>query len=253
MVAGLVAGVVTVVLYLATVPLFFRGAEKPRLQRELIVAQLELLGPMRAREWASVFGVVVFIVLVISSPLHKISPPWVGLLLLYFLLVFNYLRGSEFKDKIDWPFLMYLAGLTGMVSAMNHLGLSAYLAGHLGWLGAPMKSNFYAFVAILTLVLFVLRLFAPINAVVSIAATILMPLAEINGVNPWVVGFIILTMGECWFMPYQCSYYLQFEELTRKNRVYDEKSFLMFNAFSNLLKLAGIYASIPFWQRLGLL
>ena len=251
--AASVSGGVMILAYFIVTPLFFRGSEQPRLSKDLISAQLALLGPVRAREYASLFGVVAFTLLVVTQPIHKIAPPWVGLLLLFFLLAFNYLRGTEFKDKIDWPFLMYLAGLTGMVAAMSYLGISKYLASHLGWLGVPMKENFPLFLALVTVVLWVMRIFAPINAVVSISATVLMPLAEISGVNPWIVGFVILTMGECWFAPYQCSYYVQFEEITRKKRVYSEKQFLTFNALLNFIKLGSLYASIPLWTSMGLL
>jgi len=80
-----------------------------------------------------------------------------------------------------------------------------------------------------------------------------MPLAETHGVNPWLVGFVILVLGEMWFFPYQCSYYLQFRQLTGSASLYDENRFLRFNALMNLLKLAAIFASMPWWRSLGLL
>lgn len=221
--------------------------------KDMLEGQLDLLGPMKPQEWAGAIGVIAFVILILTQTLHKISPPWIGLFLLFFLLAFNYLKGSEFKDKIDWPFLMYLAGITGMVAAMNYLGLSAWLSNKLGFLGAPMRDNFPLFVGLLVGVLSLMRLFAPINAVVAIAATVLMPLAEIHGVSPWVVGFIILTVGELWWLPYQCSYYLQFQELTKKRRLYDEKHFLMANAALNLVKIGALYAALPLWKKAGLL
>jgi di/tricarboxylate transporter/CRP-like cAMP-binding protein len=253
LVGGLVCGVVMLVLYMVTSPLFFRTDEKPALSKEIVLAQLDLLGPMRAREWASVFGILIFALGVMTVSLHKIQPPWMALILLFFLLAFNFLRGNEFRDKIDWAFLMYLAGLVGMVAAMNQLGLSKFLAQHLGWLGDLMRSNFPLFVLVLTGVLFAIRLVAPINAAVSISAAILMPLADLNGVNPWLVGFVILVMCEHWFFPYQCSYYVQFENLTKRKQIYEQGDFLLFNTVSTLFRLAGIYASIPFWKSMGLL
>ncbi len=251
--AGLVCGLVMLAGYMALAPLFFRTPERPALAREIVEAQLELLGPMRAREWASVFGVVLFGIGVVTVSFHHIQPPWMALILLFFLLAFNFLRGSEFRDKIDWAFLMYLAGLVGMVAAMTHLGLSKFLASHLGWLGDLMRLNFPLFVLVLTGVLFAIRLVAPINAAVSISAAILLPLADLNGVNPWLVGFVILVMCEHWFMPYQCSYYVQFENLTKRKPIYDHGAFLTFNTISTLFRLAGIYASIPIWKSMGLL
>ena len=251
--AGIVCGAVMVGLYLIMSAVFFRTDEKAHLSKEVIRAQLELLGPMRSREWASLFGVAIFGIGVVTASIHQIQPPWVALLLLYFLLAFNYLRGNEFRDKIDWPFLIYFAGLVGMVSAMSYLGLTKYLAGHLAWLGDSMRLNFPAFLLMLTCVMFALRLVAPNNAVIAVSATVLMPLADLNGVNPWVIGFIILTMSEHWFFPYQCTYYVQFEELTKRKRTFDERSFITFNALTTLVRLAGVYASIPFWRSLGLL
>jgi divalent anion:Na+ symporter, DASS family len=102
-------------------------------------------------------------------------------------------------------------------------------------------------------VLFTIRLVAPINAAVSISAAILLPLADLNGVNPWLVGFVILVMCEHWFFPYQCSYYVQFENLTKRKPIYDAREFLTFNTISTLFRLAGLYASIPLWKALGLL
>jgi hypothetical protein len=60
-------------------------------------------------------------------------------------------------------------------------------------------------------------------------------------------------MSEHWFFPYQCTYYVQFEELTKRKRTFNEKSFITFNAMTALVRLLGLYASIPFWRSLGLL
>jgi DASS family divalent anion:Na+ symporter len=60
-------------------------------------------------------------------------------------------------------------------------------------------------------------------------------------------------MSDAWFMPYQCTYYLLFEELTGKKKLFDKTSLLQFNLVSVLFRLAAVYASIPFWRFLGIL
>ena len=52
---------------------------------------------------------------------------------------------------------------------------------------------------------------------------------------------------------YKREGYQQFQTLLREKGVYDEKAFLKFNVFMNLVRLAAVYASIPFWTALGLL
>jgi hypothetical protein len=120
-------------------------------------------------------------------------------------------------------------------------------------LGALLEHNFAGFVALLSAVIIVIRFVIPNTATIAICATIFMPLAAQAGVNPWVVGFIILLLGDMWFFPYQCSHYIQFQELTRSKAVYDEAAFLRFNFFMNFVRIAGIYASMPFWRALGIL
>lgn len=233
--------------------LWFRKLPKAALSKQQVAAQLGLLGEVKAREWAAVGGTLLFMLGVATTRLHAIQPPWLGLAILYGLLLFGSLTKDEFREKIDWPFLLYLAGIVGLTAALNHLGLTRLLADKLPELGEIMRGSFPLFVLLLAGVIFIMRLAVPISATIVILATLFMPVAEAHGVNSWVVGFVILVLGEMWFFPYQCSYYLQFQHLTRNGEFYDEKSFLRFNWLSNGLKLASIYASIPWWKMLGLL
>ncbi|MFA7240986.1 MAG: SLC13 family permease [Sulfuricellaceae bacterium] len=253
LIASGVAALVLLAAYALSAALLFGSDEKPRLCKERVVSQLELLGRLKHREWAALLGVAVFILGMLTASLHHISPPWLGLAILYGLLLFGSLSKKELKEKIDWPFLLYLSGLTGMVSAFNHLGLDRMLAAALPGLGAYMRDSFGLFVLMLFGVIFVIRLAVPISATIVILATLFIPLAEIYGVNPWVVGFVILVLGEVWFLPYQCSYYLQLQALNRSKPHYREKSFLLYNGVMNFARLAAIYASIPYWKAMGLL
>lgn len=238
--------------YLLTA-LMFRRAEPPRLSRERVDAQLAMLGRVNAREWAALLGVFVFIAGMLTADLHQVQAPWMGLTIFYGLLLFGSLSRKELKEKIDWPFLLYLSGLAGLVSAFNHLGLDQLLASALPGLGATMRDSFGIFVLLLFGLIFVIRLAVPISATIVILASLLMPVAENSGVNPWVVGFIVLLLGEVWFLPYQCSYYLQWQEINRGQPLYDERRFLQYNALMNVARLAAVYASMPFWKAFGLL
>jgi divalent anion:Na+ symporter, DASS family len=251
--AALVAGGVMLSLHLAACSLFFRGGEQPRFSRRQSAAQLRLLGPLKGREWAALFGIVSFMLGVATVSLHKIQPPWLALIILYVMLLFGFLRKNEFKEKIDWPFLMYLGGLIGITGGFNAVGLDKWLAQHMSGLGDFMRGDLGLFLLALFALLFVVRLAVPISATIVIAATVFMPLAEIHGVNPWIIGMAILILGEMWFFPYQCSYYVQFREIAGRHGAYDEPAFLRYNALMNGVKLLALYASLPYWKWLGLL
>lgn len=239
--------------YFALAALYFRKLPTAALSKEKVGAQLSLLGTMKASEWAAAAGVVLFMIGVATTSLHAIQPAWLGLAILYGLLLFGSLNKKEFREKIDWPFLLYLAGIVGLTAALNHLGLTSLLAERLPGLGGVMRTNFPLFIFLLAMLIFVIRLAVPISATIVILATLFMPVAEAHGVNPWVIGFVILVLGEMWFFPYQCSYYLQFQQLAHGSEFYDETDFLRFNWIFNVLKLLAIYASIPWWKTLGLL
>jgi di/tricarboxylate transporter len=247
-----VVALVLVLLHAAMTFALLRGGEPSHLSRDQLSVQLSLLGKLKHGEWAAVAGVVLFMVGVATSSLHKVASPWLGMAILFGILLFGALNKREFREKIDWPFLIYLGGIVGITSAINYLGLGRVIAAQLPWLGEYMHLNFPLFVLLLSAIVFVIRLAVPISATIVIMATVLMPVATHYGVNPWVVGFIILIIGEMWFFPYQCSYYLQLRQLS-KGTIYDEGLFLKFNALSNVMKIAAIYASMPYWKSLGLL
>lgn len=250
--AGVAAGVLLALNALAAA-FWFRNSELPQLPKARVAAQLRLLGCMKTREWAALAGIGFMIAGIVTSSIHKVQPPWLGFAMLFGLLLCGILRKQELKEKVDWTFLLYLSGITGIVAAFDYLGLDKALGAALPGLGAAMRGNFGLFVLLLFALINLVRLAVPINATVVILAAILMPLAEIGGVNSWVVGFILLLFAETWFFPYQCSYYLQLQELNRQQPMYDEKSFLRFNALMNFTRLAAVYASLPYWKMLGLL
>ncbi len=250
--ASAVTGLVLLVIYVLMAATLLRGLEPSDLSKEQLAVQLSLLGRLKRGEWAAILGVALFILGVLTTTFHKVPSPWLGMAILFGILLFGALDRKQFRENIDWPFLIYLAGIIGIASAITYLGLGQTLATKLPWLGAYMHTDFNMFVLALSGVIFVLRLAVPISATIVILATILMPIAVHYGVNPWVVGFIILVLGEMWFFPYQCSYYLQFRQLTQ-GLIFDESVFLRFNALFNLLKIAAIYASMSYWQSMGLL
>lgn len=251
--ASAVAALVMLAAYAVCASWLFRSSERPQLATQRIGAQIELLGPMKQREWAALLGIGVFIAGMLTASLHQVQAPWMGLVIFYALLLFGSLNKKELTEKIDWPFLLYLSGLAGMVNAFNYLGLDQQLAASLPGIGATMRDNFSLFVLLLFGLIFIIRLAVPISATIVVLASLFMPLAEINGVNPWVVGFVILMLGEVWFLPYQCSYYLQLQAVNRAHPMYHEKSFLLYNGLMNLARLAAVYASIPYWKASGLL
>lgn len=251
-IAAFVTGISLLILHFILDTIMFGKIATTSLSKEQIAVQLTLLGKMKQREWAGVIGILFFILGMVTISIHRVASPWIGLSILFGSLLLNGLNKKEFREKIDWPFLIYLGGIVGITSSVNYLGIDKLIGNALPWIGEHVNTNFYVFVLILTAIIFIVRLVVPISSSIVILASILMPVAVHYGINPWVVGFIILVVGEMWFFPYQCSYYLQYQQLT-KGQLFNETTFLIFNALANITKIIALYVSIPYWQWMGLL
>ena len=200
-------------------------------------------------------GVVFLGVLLLAfttEKMHHIEVPWVALAILFSLLMFNFLETRDFRQRIDWTFLIFLGALVGLVKVMQFVGLDDWLAHHLQWLSDIMIHDFGRFVLLLAAAIFVVRLALPINATVVIFATLLVPTATANGVNPWLVGFLVLLLSENFIWSYQASYYLQFCSLVGPSAQAEDRRVILLNALGFLMKLAAIYASFPFWRQIGI-
>lgn len=255
------AGVSTIVLMLFTflfIALAFRNKEQSQISSFQVRAQIRVLGPLTKSEWSSILSIALFFIGITTSSIHKIQIAWIGLIVLYLALSLNFLTKREFQRNIDWSFLFYLGTLIGLVKSMSYLGIDkiiiqAFETAPLNIVAFYMTEDFYMFVIVLALLNFLVRFLIPNNACVIIFASVFLPIAEINGINVWVVGFIILMMSDGWFLPHQSTYYILFRELLKKEKVYQEKWLIAFSFWINIGRVLAILVSIPYWRSTGIL
>ncbi|MCG9969236.1 anion permease [Pelotomaculum terephthalicicum JT] len=252
--AALVFTLVSIILYLLVLFVMFRSEEVPEVSRDQIEAQLEVLGPFNPKEWAALGGVLLFIVGVATSSIHKIDTPWVGLAVLYIFLSLGILSNEEFKKSINWPFLIYLGGMLGIIDAMSYLELDQWLINHFAWIEHYMTDNFYLFIFLLACSITLIGIVADEYTIIILFTAILFPIAQTNAISQWVIGFIILIFAGWWLIPQQDPDFLVFSEVVNsKKQTFSKRAFLTFNAVTVLIRLAALYVSIPFWKWLGLL
>lgn len=251
--ASLGSSAVLLLLYVALAALAFRNAPAPRLSRDKLNHLLRGLGPWRLQEWCALGGIIALGLFVFTSSLHKIEISWLSLAVLFIFLAFGFLSPEEFQKKVNWNFLLYLGGLVGIAKTMSFLGWDARIGRMFSPLGEIMQRNFILFIIILFAVVTALRLAVPNNVVVAQLAVVLFPVAQSAGVNPWVIGYLLLLFSDGWEAPYQCTYYLQMEDIAGERPFYDQRFFLRFNAASNLLRLFAVLIALPYWRWLGII
>jgi DASS family divalent anion:Na+ symporter len=248
-----VAGLVMLGLYVIASSIIFRGGEKPKLSRKHLEAQFRLLGPMDNGEWTALAIAGLFILAIITYSVHKISPAWVTLGVFCVFLVLGTLHEKHIRRNFQWDVLLLVGFFIGLERTLDYMGITEILTSHLSGVTAYMASNFGMFIVLLGLITAVLRLFLPITTAGVLIASVFLPLAGLNGVNPWVVGFVILMLSETWILPSQCSYFLTMEEMSGEEPVHDRKLFLRMNALSMAIRMIALFASLPFFRYIGLL
>lgn len=250
--ASLTCGLMLLMYFLLSAA-YFRAYGPVSIDMQTIERDLTRLGPMSWREWFAFFGIVVLALGIITASIHKIPVPYIAFTVFFILLYLGLLTPEDFSQKINWPFLFLLASLIGILSTMSYLELDKLLSLKLSWLGDYMISDFNTFVLALSAAVLIVRLSLPINSTVLIFAAALLPIANTSGVNPWLIGFVILIMAETSLFSYQSPHILLFRNMVKTDLNYSELDWFVFHALLLAAKLIAIYASIPFWSRIGIL
>ncbi|MBY0281751.1 MAG: anion permease [Alphaproteobacteria bacterium] len=251
--ASLAAAIVMIVAYMVIFAIFFRGKETIKIPKQLIIEQLERLGPVSKDEWISLATVAAFFIGMMTFPYHKISPTWIAFGLAYILLSFNVLNREDIQTRVDWSFLMFMASVVGIASIATYFDLSGTISTKLQSFIYLVGTSQEALIGFLTISTIFVRFFLPIGATVALLIPIFISLAGLYGISCWSACFVSLMMVDMWFFPYQCIFYTEMREsFSGQELPFQEKKFLIFNAVVNIVRILAIFASFYYWQWLGL-
>ncbi len=253
-VGALAAAAVVTLGHFAADRIVFGRLPDSDLPKPLLRAQIRQLGPMTALEWATVAGLVFFLVGAATVAWHHVPLAQISALLLTGLLLFGLVNKGAFQKKIDWAMIFFLLSLEGLTATMHYLGTTEQLLALVFDGAGVLRDNPVLFVLAEFVVVMVIRLALPITAGMVTAALLLMPLAPAVGISPWVIGFLAGLFSDVWLLPYQSSQYLQFRSKEGgANGRYDERTFLRHNLILGAVRLSAALVSLPYWAWLGLL
>ncbi|AIK96471.1 SLC13 family permease [Candidatus Odyssella acanthamoebae] len=228
--------------------------EKKFTQKHLFAEQSQVLGHLRKEEIFAIGGMIFVTVGLLTNSLHKIHPSFVTLFIMFCTVGFGLISKNQFQRDVDWPFLIFMAAAVSITATIKYLGMDAWIANFLKIITSTTSSPtlFLTYIGVITLIA---RIFLPIAPAIVLLSTTFIPLAANEGVNPWLVTFIILVAADMWFVPYQNSFYIMFEEagLIDNRLFYDRHKFIIYNFFVGVIKIGAFYISIPYWKSLGLM
>lgn len=235
---------------------YFRSAEPALIPRNMMREQKKIIGPMSSLELVTFVTIIALLTLVPSLKYHKIEIPWLFMTISMVLLLIGTIGQKEFRSEIDWPLLIFIGAVLAWAPVISAIGLDSVISRSLSGVSVLIKSHFYWFVGLFCGAIMLVRLVLPITAATVIIGTVAMPIAMDAGLSPWPVAFIILTMVEATLFPYQDQLRLQLDGSMAQQGltgVADETRFFGFDMMMIVVRIAVIYASIPFWQNLDII
>lgn len=232
---------------------FFRGERAAPQSKAQVRGQLAELGPMGAEERFTVLALMLFLGGAMSISWHHVSLPWIAGFILVSLLLYGLVSKKDFQQYVDWPMVFFLLSLQGLTSTMEYLDLLGQIKPWVDAAGELLNEDISRLILLELAVVMVVRLALPITAGMVVSAILLMPLASVAGVNPWIIGFLAAMFSDIWLMPYQSSPYTQLRNAQPPEARFDEALFLRYNLATVALRVLAVYASIPYWDYLNLI
>ncbi len=231
---------------------FYRKKRNLTVNHTVLAQKLQELGPLSYPEQIAIGAIALLFVGIVLSCLHIVSLAWFCVLLLFFLLLFPILDRKDFRVEINWSFLFYVGGIIGVVASIRFLHLDTAAFGHFPSVAVFAKASLIHFFIIAIVVSVISTLLVGTVASTILLYPLLLPMMP-DGVNPWILVFIILMACEIWFFSYQSTYQLYLEELNENYNNVEIKPIIKMNIFFGLCRIIALFASIPFWHYLGLL
>ena len=249
--ASIMMGVFFLAGYLMAFYAVFFNTEKCELKQEILVSKLNVIGKTSIIEWCAISAVAFLSIGFFTYFQHQIHPAWVATITMLALVGVGVFSKKDFQTGIDWSFIIFIATCSGIGATLNYLGLNDIIAKNLvNLLGTNFKDPFY-FISLMIISTLLVRIFLPITPSVVILCTIFIPISIFYDISPWLVSIVILVTADMWFLPYQNFLYVMFEEFSKNN--YNQKKFILFNIIMNIVRVGGIYLSMPYWSKLGLM
>jgi di/tricarboxylate transporter len=251
--AAAVAAIGVTVVHLMVVPRLFPTGDEAPLPRADMQRKLAEMGPLSATEWIAAGGFIFFLLGSATMSWHHVKPPYLAGCVLVALLVTGTLLRKDFQRQVDWPMIFFLLGIDSMMRIMEYLGLQQSLAKTMRHTFDFIDGRVWLFILATLAVTLTVRLVLPVTAGMLTAVIILLPIAAAQGVHPWVCVFSAAVFSDISFFRHQgTNGMIQIRAAGLFDET-DERGFQRYNMLMNLARVAVVYASIPWWQWIGLL
>jgi DASS family divalent anion:Na+ symporter len=216
-----------------------------------VAHQEQVLGPLSRREKVTIAALGLMLAGFLAQPLLHLNPAWVGIGAIAVAAGGGSLKRELFRRGIDWGFLVQFGVLLGAGNVLKTSGVDRWIAARLL---SVLGDHWNPGILILLLAVFVTlcRLVIPWIPATLLLSLALVPASANLGLNPWVVGFVVLVTANTWLHPSQSDYCRIVRDSTG-GELFDQRQALMAGVALTLLTFVALAVSIPYWRILGIL
>lgn len=217
---------------------------------EYVNRECEKLGSMGKQERISaglLFSAVLLWILGTSLNLSA-AVTALGAACLFF--VTGILDWDEIATAIPWGLFIFMGGVQNLGNVFSLTGVQDWLKGLLMPVFTHMSHPAAVIAAVSAATLLLHMVLASQTATIAVLMAILAPVALSAGMNPFMIGFVILVMAQCWFFAYQNAGYTSVLSgmhgtLTHRRTVGASIGFALISGL-------GCLACLPVWYAAGL-
>jgi di/tricarboxylate transporter len=237
--------------YLAIIT-FYRPAEVGELDSSVTDVQLRTLGPLTREEKICLLAVAISLGGFLTQSWHHIDGAWITLLSFLILLATSVLDEQTLRNRIDWGFLISLGALIGFGNIISGSGLPEIVSREARPYLQFLAGSRLVFLLSATMGIFLLRLIMPAFPAIVVSVLALLPMGASIGINPFVIGVVVLLVIEPWLLPHQSMIFQTLWSAT-EGRLFDHRQILKPAFVHVLVCLAAVALSIPYWKHVGLI
>lgn len=246
-------GIILLIGCTAAIFYLYRPEKDVRLAKGFIDEQLEALGPFTKEQKITLIVALTCLAFWMTQSLHKIPASIVALTGLCILLACNVYERADFRKLIVWDAIMFLGSVTSLGSVFGTLKIDAWLASLFGPVLAPFASNIFLYIAMLSIIVYVLRFFViSVGSAVAVLTLVFAPVTAAQGIDPFIAAFTVYCAGNVWNVFYNSIVWVVGYYATGGDMV-EFKEMRKFSIAYMIISIIGLLASVPAWRMLGLL
>jgi len=240
-----------VVLHMLGVRWWVGEQGQSTVNRLILRERMQLLGPLSMGEKCTAIVFVMFLLGSLTTSIHHVPQSGLAGAVLVGLLVCGVMTKMDFQKNIDWPMIVFLISTDCLIKVMSYLGLSQDLSRLLRDHVTFVDGNVLVFLCLALGVVLLIRMLLPIPAGMLLSAVVLLPVAQVEGISPWICIFAIAVFSDIWFFRYQNSIYGIALSAGIESRI-QESVFLRHNMWMNGARVLMVFLSVPVWVWLGI-